>query len=164
LKANYKPTPASIQQAEGAEPTPAPNPKKGKDNAPSVVVATPAPSPNEKGDEQNGMTGEVPFVPTPAPQAQKAPEPLIPPTEDEAKMKARYREVKAAALNDKEIKALQDKADSASDQDQVAASKAYYKALFKKIRALDPTLSDHVDRMEKAMMRKLDGGGSGDGQ
>jgi len=106
------------------------------------------------------MTGDVPFVPTPAPENRNTVKPAIASGDDETKEKARYREIKAVALEDKEIKALKEKADAAtSDDDMKATSKAYYKTLFKKMRALDPSLSDHIDRMEKATMRKLDGGG-----
>jgi len=70
--------------------------------------------------------------------------------------KARYRAVKNQALEDKSIVALQDKADSARDEDsQRSLTKAYYRALFDKMRDLDPTLKARIDRIEAATMKRL---------
>ena len=123
-----------------------------------IPVPAETPAAVDNGDKNTGMTGDVPFVPNATPGADKPAKPAVSDEQQEDNLKARYREIKAVALDDKEIKALKEKSDAASDADQVAASKAYYKALFKKMRALDPTLDDHIDRMEKAMMKKLDGG------
>ena len=106
------------------------------------------------------MTGDVPFVPNVAPEAEKPSKPVESEADQDKDVETHYREIKAVALDDKEVKALKEKFDAASDADQAATEKAYYKALFKKMRTLDPTLTDHIDRMEKAMMRKIDGGGS----
>ncbi len=103
------------------------------------------------------MTGEIPFVST-SPAASATPKQLS--LEDqEAKDRARYHELKAKALEDDGIKALKDKADNAAGDD-TEAEKAYNKALFKKLRSMDPSISDYIDRMEKATIKRI-GGGAG---
>lgn len=99
-------------------------------------------------------------MPTPGPNGEHTTAPIAN-IENQTQERARYREIKAVALDDKEIKSLKEKADAAtSDEDQRAASKAYYKALFNKMRTLDGSLSDYIDHMEKATYRRLDGGNS----
>ena len=156
LKGTYKPTPAPIPQEEETQPK-----KVSETGKVTVPVPSETPAPSDNGDKPAGMTNDVPFVPSAAPEGEK-PKPVVSEEEQDNDTRARYREIKAVALDDKEVKALKDKSDAASDADQVAAEKAYYKALFRKMRALDPTLTDHIDRMEKAMMKKLDGGGAGE--
>ncbi len=69
---------------------------------------------------------------------------------------ARYQEVKQKALQDKHVQELQEKADNASDGDeQRKASEKYYKALFNKMRNLDPSLKDRIDRTEAATLRRV---------
>jgi hypothetical protein len=54
---------------------------------------------------------------------------------------------------------LRDKADNAtSDDAEREAELEYNKALFKKLHAMDPSISDYIDRMEKATMKRLGGG------
>ena len=103
------------------------------------------------------MTNDVPFVTTQQPAASATPKQLSLEDQD-AKDKARFHELKAKALEDKEIKALRDKADSATGDAGREAERAYDKALFKKVRELDPSISDYVDRLEKFTMKRLDGG------
>lgn len=101
------------------------------------------------------MTNDVPFVPPATPAVVSVGKPISI-EEQEAKDKARYHEIKAQALTDPEIKALKDKADNAStDAEQRAAEKNFDKALFKKMRTLDPSISDYIDRIEKATMKQI---------
>lgn len=120
----------------------------GPKNTPPA--ATPAPSPKE------GMTSDVPFVPaqTPEPSATAK---QVSIEEQEAKDKARFNELKAQALEDPAIKALRDKADSLVGQAGKDAQRAYYKALFDKVRATDPSISDYVGRLEKFAMKRFEG-------
>lgn len=68
----------------------------------------------------------------------------------------KFQAIKAAAQEDPAIQALKEKADSAiSDSDAHAASLAYNRALFRKVRELDPTLGEYVAAMEGAMMKLL---------
>jgi len=75
----------------------------------------------------------------------------------EAREKVHYRSVRAKALEDSQIRQLQDKADNApSDAEQKAASIEYYHALYDKMRELDPSLKDRIDLTEAATMRRLE--------
>lgn len=111
------------------------------------------------------MNDQVPFVPQPAPAAENNAAPVKSVASDaeaESKEKAHFQEIKAKALEDKKIQELQDKADNAADDEaQRKASKEYYKALYAKIRKLDPALKDRTERMESATMQRLDRAGSG---
>ena len=69
----------------------------------------------------------------------------------------KYRELKNKAVEDPHILALRDKADAAvGDEEYAAASRIYYKALFAKIRKLDPSMTDYINRVESATMRGLE--------
>jgi hypothetical protein len=101
------------------------------------------------------MTNDVPFVTTTAPASAT---PKVLSVEDqEAKDRARFHELKAQALADQAIKAMRDKADSMTGDAGREAERAYDKALFDKVRQIDPSISDYVDRLEKATMSRLDG-------
>ena len=69
---------------------------------------------------------------------------------------ARFRDVKAKALADPHVKELQEKSDNAAEGDeQQKASREYYRALFNKMRRLDPSLKERIDRTEAATLRRL---------
>ena len=103
------------------------------------------------------MTSEVPFVPAATPAVVPTGKPLSI-EEQEAKDRARYHEIKAQVLQDPEVKALKEKADNAgTDAEQRAAEKTFDKALFKKMRTLDPSISEYIDRVEKATMKQIGG-------
>jgi len=77
--------------------------------------------------------------------------------ESAAQETARFQQAKAKALADKRIKDLQEKADSAPNEDaQQKASKAYYKALYDRMRKIDPGLKDRIDRTENATMKQME--------
>lgn len=112
------------------------------------------------------MNDQVPFVSQPAepaPERAAAAAPaMIGGGETEAREKAHFQEVKAKALEDKKIQELQDKADSAGDDAaQRKASKEYYKALYARMRKLDPALKERIERLESATMQRLDRAGGG---
>lgn len=102
------------------------------------------------------MTNDVPFVNTTAPAASAAPK-VLSVEDQEAKDRARFHELKAQALEDPAIKALREKADTTTGDAGREAMRAYDKALFDKVRKMDPSISDYVDRLEKATMSRLDG-------
>ena len=102
------------------------------------------------------MTNDVPFVTTPVPSASARP-PSISLEDQEAKDRTRFHELKAQALEDQDLKVLRDKADSLTGDGAREAEKEYDKALFKKVRAMDPSISDYIDRLETATMKRLDG-------
>ena len=76
----------------------------------------------------------------------------------DAQEKIRYNETRSKALTDPEVLKLQEKTDTAVGDDQKTASKAYYKALFDKIRSLDPSLKERVDRTEASNLRRIEQG------
>lgn len=100
------------------------------------------------------MTSDIPFVPAQTPEPSATPKQLS--IEDqEAKDKARFNELKAQAIQDPAIKALRDKADTLVGPAGKEAQRAYYKALFDKVRATDPSISGYVDRLEKFAMKRF---------
>ena len=103
------------------------------------------------------MNSQIPFVPEQTPAASATPR-QISVEDQEAKDKARFNELRTQALEDPAIKALRDKADSLVGPAGKDAQRAYYKALFDKVRATDPSISDYVDRIEKFSMKRLDEG------
>jgi hypothetical protein len=77
--------------------------------------------------------------------------------ENEANERTLYRDTRARALKDKHVFALQSKADSASDPDaQIKATRDYYKALYERMRQINPSMKDRIDRTERAALRRLD--------
>lgn len=99
------------------------------------------------------MTNDTPFVQAPA---ASTPKPVSVEDQD-AKDKARFHELRAQALQDPAIKALRDKADTTTGDAGKEAEKAYDKALFDKVKQLDPSVSDYVDRVEKFTLDRLNG-------
>ena len=76
--------------------------------------------------------------------------------EQERKLKVRYKEVRTKAEQDPEIAALRETAEkSPTFEGERAAYRAYYRALFKKIRKTDPSLAKKCDLMEKAYLDRL---------
>ncbi len=70
--------------------------------------------------------------------------------------KKRYDQAKATAMEMPEILALKEKADNAStDEESRRALRSFNKALFNKMRQLDPTIKDRADRVEAALMKRL---------
>jgi hypothetical protein len=104
------------------------------------------------------MTSAVPFVPPP--EKPSAPEaPVVEtktPQEEEAEVSAHFHEAKEKALQDPHIQDLQNAADSATGDDAKAAMRRYYKALYEKMRGIDPTIEDRIDRTEAASMRRVE--------
>ena len=130
----------------GGEATPTPE-------APAPE-STPTPKPG-------GMTEPVPFVPPPekteAPDANQTP--VIEtqsPAEEEADERSRFQAAKTKALTDPHIQDLQSAADSATGDDAIAAGKRYYRALYDKMRDIDPSIKDRIDRTEAATLRRVE--------
>lgn len=68
----------------------------------------------------------------------------------------RYDQARAKAMGDEKLQELRTKADAAvSDDESRKALRAYNKALFKRIREIDPSVKDRADRMESAVMSRL---------
>ena len=70
--------------------------------------------------------------------------------------KQKYDQAKAKAASDPKIQELRSKADLAPTEDESRkALRAYNKAMFKRMKEIDPSIKDHVDRMEAAVMSRL---------
>jgi hypothetical protein len=75
----------------------------------------------------------------------------------------KYKTVKATALEDPTIKDLKSKAEGAINESEAhAASVTYNRALFRKIREIEPSLDGYVDKLETAMMKRLSGEKNGE--
>jgi hypothetical protein len=101
------------------------------------------------------MTSQVPFVPP----AEKSQEPLVEtktPAEEEAEETSRFQAAKTKALEDERVLDLQAKADSATGDDAKAAMRRYYHALYNKMREIDPSLKERIDRTEEATLRRAE--------
>jgi hypothetical protein len=124
--------------------------------APPAEGATPAPGPKQN---PGGMTSQVPFVPVPGEPPAKPEEPVVEtktPQEEEAEESNHFQAAKAKALQDPRIQDLQSKSDSATGDAAKAAMRRYYKALYDKMREIDPTVKDRIDRTEAATMRRVE--------
>ena len=78
------------------------------------------------------------------------------PAEEEAEETSHFQAAKTKALEDKRIQELQAKADAATGDEAKTAMKRYYRALYDKMRDIDPTLKDRIDRTEDATLRRVE--------
>ncbi|HSI14086.1 MAG TPA: hypothetical protein VK961_18710 [Chthoniobacter sp.] len=157
-----KPTPTpKATPTPKITPTPKPtNAKPGKPEAtpkPEKPAATPKP-------EKAPSTTPAPTTPAATPTSKKSgkTKPEVSSTEPgadvdaEAKEKARFEAAKSKALEDPQVKSLKAKADGAStEEESKAALRSYNKALYLKVKKIDPSVSEWADRMEAAILRRL---------
>ena len=69
---------------------------------------------------------------------------------------AKFKAVKDRAMEDPEMKELKSKADSEVDETEAhKALAAYNRALFRKIREIEPSLGDYSAKVEASMTRRL---------
>jgi hypothetical protein len=140
-----KPKPAVKPEAETPAPpekpaTETPTAEKPPGDAPATEDQPPKPGKNSKASKNAKNT-----PPKPA-----KPEVVL----DDA---TKYKNAHAAALADEKIKDLKAKADNAVDDAEAhKASVAYNKALYRKIREIDGSLEGYVDKLEQAMMKRLE--------
>lgn len=166
-----------------ATATPAPAPKRGwfrkakptpEPKATPAPVPTPAPRP--KAQRKPKVTAPEPeetTVPpaTPEPKPARAPEPkpVKPPkttrpapaasidgTDVEAVEREKFLQAKQKALQESEVQDLKIKADtSPTEEEAKKAMRDYNRALFRKMRSIDPSIKDRIDATESAIMRRL---------
>jgi len=68
----------------------------------------------------------------------------------------KYSEAKRKALEESDVQQLKAKAADAADEAEARrAMRAYNKALFNKMRKLEPTLKERIDGTEAALMKRL---------
>ncbi len=146
-----KPKPAVVDNDENAstpDRTAKVEPTKTAEEStpPSTTEVTPKPPTTKSGKGKSG--------------AQRAEN--FPPSTDNADAeiveKQKYDQAKAKAVADPKVQELRGKADSAASEDESRkALRAYNKAMFKRMKEIDPSIKDHVDRMEAAVMSRLGG-------
>lgn len=143
-------------EAEGSpSPSVTPPEKPGTTPAPEATPAEETtPTPHKK-KTPAAMTSQVPFVPAPSAE-QEAPVVQTSPLEEEANESKHFQDAKARALADPHIQDLQSAMDGATGDDAKAASRRYYKALYEKMREIDPSVKDRIDRTEAATMRRVE--------
>jgi len=69
---------------------------------------------------------------------------------------AKFKAVKGQAMEDPALLELKNKADS--EVDEAGANKAlmdYNRALFRKVREIEPSLTDYADRVEQSMTKRI---------
>jgi len=107
--------------------------KPSTEEKPAVTVAVAKPAPSKK-------------------KAAPAPKTDLAGLDDATKFKL----VRAKAMEDPQLKELKVKADSELDEAEAQkAGAAYNRALFRKIREIEPSLDGYVDRVEGAMSKRL---------
>jgi len=71
-------------------------------------------------------------------------------------LREKYEAAKVKAAEDPEVKKMKEKADAApTEEDARKALRDYNKALFKRMREIDPSIKERVDRMETAVLNRL---------
>ena len=158
-----------------------------KKPAPTPVPATPKPVKKKTGTKKKPNTAVIPptdatqdsektdtaNVEDKKPGVESTPKPVkpradakraenFPPSTDnpdaEVVEKQKYEQAKAKAVADAKVQELRGKADLAtSEEESRKALRAYNKAMFKRMKEIDPSIKDHVDRMEAAVMSRLGG-------
>jgi len=145
-----KPKPADKPADEKPSDKPAADKPAGETSAPATdKPAGETPNPEDQPPKPKGGKAGKNAKNTP-----KAAKPADAPNLDDA---TKYKNAHATALEDEKIKDLKTKADSAIDESEAhKASVAYNKALFHKIREIDGSIDGYVDKLEAAMMKRLD--------
>ena len=141
----HKPKPKD--SAETSEETTTDGKKPDAEKTPEKVT-----SEEEAAPIKTSRKGSKPApVETPKPVASTGP------VDPETAERNRYTQAKAKAEQDAQIQDLKTKADSAvSDEEGKKALRAYYKALFTKMRKIDSGLRDRIDVYETTILKKLD--------
>ena len=118
----------------------------------SVETKPPTPKPEERSKPPKGKNaktkgGSAKVENFPPPPEGSDPEVLE---------KHKYDQAKAKAASDPKIQELRGKADLAATEDESRkALRDYNKAMFRRMKEIDPSIKDRVDRMEAAVMSRL---------
>ena len=132
---------------------PSATPKVEKPKVDKAPPATPAP-PSTAAPSRKPPKGK----PTATPRTGPGSSPAEPPADadPETKEKFQLELAKSKALGDPEIISLKAKADNATtDEESRKALRIYNKALFDKIRKIDPSVSERADRLEELILKRL---------
>lgn len=139
-------------------PKPTPTPAQRKIKRP--VTATPSPTPNEPGGEEPKATPAPKKGRTkPVVAADKQGLPPAPPANADPEVldKHKYDVARIKAMEDPEVQQLKVKSDTAATEEEaIKAQRAYSRALFDRMRKIEPSLKERIDRLEAGVMRRLD--------
>lgn len=147
--------PAKSQPSSTPAATPAPVATPA-----ATPVATPAASPKTTHKSRSAIIA----TPSPAPDETATAIPAAAPSQkisaaSNAESEARYRRAREQASNDPHVTALRQKlADSPEGDAYKTAAHQYIKALFGKIRTIDPNIGSAARRKEGAYIRRIDEG------
>ena len=168
------PTPKKSRRKTAPEtekPTPTPAPQKQEQKAPEPkappapekkVTEQKAPEQKEKSVEKKSaekLEAEVPFVPEQNGNAEpkKIGGGTPAPAGDDAAERAKYQQARSKALEDKKVRELQAQSDAAaSEAEQKTLTRSYYKALYSRMRKIDPSIRERIDRTEAASLKRLE--------
>jgi hypothetical protein len=162
----------SAQTPKPVKATPTPKPTRNKPRTERPAPATPEPTekrtdkrstPEPKATPESKPAPAPKATPSPKPSKSSKPQPApkldATPGEDgnsEAAERTKFSDAKTKALEDGEVQELKLKADTApSEEEARKAMRTYNKALFRKMRSIDPSIKDRIDATEAAIMRRL---------
>ena len=144
--------PAPVKKVE-ATPAPTEEPMEVVSSAVVDRQALPAPADDELGPGPDVVSESLTAIETAMTST------IVPlePTEAEIEEKKRYRELKAKATEEPEVKAAREKVEGApAGEDRKQALRDYYQTLCGKMREMDPSLKERIDRMEAAYLRRVE--------
>jgi len=145
------PTPTPIPRVT---PTPKPAPivkRRPRPKARPVATAKPAVAANTTASATASPAVKAPAKPSTKTKA-------TPPTSVASGLDdpAKFQTAKAAASEDPAIKDLKNKADGEVNEAEAGkALAAYNRALFRKIREIDPSVSEYADKVEQSMTKRI---------
>jgi hypothetical protein len=155
---NPAPKRSLFQRLFGPLPTPTPVPRPSPTPAP-IVKRRPRPKPAavESADATASATEKAKTAPAAKPSAKSKAtgnRPDLTGMDDPAKFKA----VKAMAMDDPEVKDLKKKADGEVNEAEAnKALVAYNRALFRKIREIEPSITDYATKVEESITKRIGG-------
>jgi hypothetical protein len=123
-------------------------PDKPKDTAETKVTPEPKPTKTTKPKSSSAPSAADTGNNTP-PEGGADPETVE---------RTKFADAKRKAAEDPEVNALKEKADNAGSEDEARkALRDYNRALFQKMRKLEPSIKERIDATEAAIMRRLNG-------
>ena len=143
------PTPVAKTKSGGA-------PRSAKKQGAASGVAEKTTENSDVGEKAKPLASKSTAKSKPAgenPQASGSP---VEGKDPETELREKYDAAKVKAAEDPEVKKMKEKADAApTEEDARKALRDYNKALFKRMREIDPSIKERVDRMETAVLNRL---------
>ncbi len=167
IPATPKPTPVFKKKLKPRATRPKPTDTNSNDSSPKMSDNTDTkkadPEKTEIEKTPPARTEETVKPTTPKPPKTKGSGKVaqdMPPTTDNADAevleKQKYDQAKAKAATDPKVQELRGKADLAgSEEESRKALRSYNKAMFQRMKEIDPSIKDHISRMESAVMSRL---------